>query len=314
MTAGLQHRQRGVALLAAVLVVALATILITGLLDRGRIGQARAMQSSRTAQAYAYQQGLELWAARLLRDDIASGSGSDHLAEPWAQPMPPVDIPDGRIFGAMRDLDGCLNLNALWSPADDQAARVARARFARLLQALELDANLLDAVVDWLDSDDMAESGGGESARYVALEPPRQPANAPFAHVSELRAVLGMDDDRYQRLAPHVCARPDRDAQININTASAAVLMSLADGIGVALARRLHRDGRASYDNPAQLVGELVDAGIVVAPGEANFLRTSSRYFVAEADIVQGDISVRLYSLIDRHQGIRILARSQGRF
>ncbi len=314
MTGPTFTRQRGVALLAAVLVVALATILIAGLLDRGRIGQARALQYSRTAQAYAYQQGLELWAARLLRDDVASGSGTDHLAEAWAQPMPPVDIPEGRIFGAMRDLDGCFNLNALWSPADDQGARVARARFERLLLALELDATLLDAVVDWLDSDDLAETGGGETARYVALDPPRRPANGPFAHASELRSVLGIDGDRYGRLAPHVCARPDRDAQINVNTASPAVLASLADGIGMALARRLHRDGRASYDSPADLIRELGDAGIQVAPGEAPFLRTSSRYFVAEAEIQQGEISVRLYSLIDRHQGIRVLARSQGRY
>lgn len=314
MNASGKHRQRGVALLAAVLVVALATILIAGLLDRGRIGQARAMQFSRTAQAYAYQQGLELWAARLLSDDIAGGSGNDHLAEAWAQPMPPMDIPDGRIFGSMRDLDGCLNLNALWSPSDDQPSRVARARFARLLMALELDANLLDAVVDWLDSDDIAESGGGETARYVALDPPRRPANGPFAHVSELRAVLGMDPERYARLAPHVCARPDRDAQINVNTATPQVLMSLADGIGLALARRIHRDGRASYNTPAELVTELGEAGIVLPPAETGFLRTSSRYFVAEADILQGDISLRLYSLIDRHQGIRVLARSQGRY
>jgi len=308
------RRQRGVALLAAVLVVALATILIAGLLDRGRIGQARAMQSSRTAQAYAYQQGLELWAARLLRDDVAGGSGSDHLAEPWAQPMPPIDIPDGRIFGSMRDLDGCFNLNALWSANDDQPSRVARARFARLLMALELDANLLDAIVDWLDSDDIAGSGGGETARYVALDPPRRPANGPFAHGSELRAVLGMDAERYARLEPHVCARPDRDAQININTTTPQILMSLADGIGLALARRIHRDGRASYNSPAELITELTEAGIVLPPGEVGFLRTTSRYFVAEADIVQGDISVRLYSLIDRHQGIRVLARSQGRY
>lgn len=307
-------RMRGVALLSAVLVVALATILIAGLLDRGRIGQARAVQYSRTTQAYAYQQGLELWAARLLRDDLAGGSGSDHRSEPWAQPMPPLDIPEGRIFGALRDLDGCLNLNALWSPNDDQPSRVARARFARLLRALELDAGLLDAIVDWLDSDDLARNGGGEGARYATLDPPRRPANGAFAHVSELRSVLGIDAERYERLAPHVCARPDRDAAININTAPPPVLMSLADGIGLAFARRLHRDGRATYNSPSELLSELAAAGIQLPPDEAGHLRASSRYFVAEAEILQGDIGIRLYSLIERHQGIRVLARSQGRF
>ena len=62
-------RQRGVALLVALLVVALATVLIASLLDRGELGRARTRNQLREAQAQAYAQGLEVYAARVLQQD-----------------------------------------------------------------------------------------------------------------------------------------------------------------------------------------------------------------------------------------------------
>lgn len=311
-----RQRQRGVALLAAVLVVALATILIAGLLDRGQLGLSRAVQQTRSAQAHAFQQGLELWAARILRDDLER-RGNDSRNDVWAQPMPPITVPEGIIHGRMRDLDGCLNLNALWRPdAGDDA--IAVARFQRLLRVLELDPNLADAVLDWLDDDGIGRRGGGEDALYAAMDPPRRPANRSFVHTSELRAVAGVDEAIYQRLQGHVCARPDTDNRLNINTASVAVLMSLDDAIGPALARRLHRDGRADFADGEAFRQHLAEQEqIQLAAGALRDVVASSRHFVAEAEIVMSEVPVRLYSLLERDPGsgrVRVLARSVGRY
>jgi general secretion pathway protein K len=302
------RRHAGVALLATLLVVALATLLIAGLLDRGMIGQARSLQLARSAQAHAFQQGLELWAGRILRDD-RERDPVDSRTDAWAQAMPPIVLPEGMINGRLRDLDGCLDLNALASvPA-------AAERFRRLLDLLELDARLLDAVIDWTDADGSAGSSGGEDALYATLDPPRRAANRPFAHVSELRAVAGVDARTYERLAPHVCARP-APTPVNVNTATAEVLMSL--GIEPALARRLHSDGRARFSSIGGDAGSLEralhDAG--VAGIDLSELDVVSRHFVAEADLVIGEVPVRLYSLIERRDDgrIRVLARSQGRY
>jgi general secretion pathway protein K len=307
-------RPRGVALLAAVLVVALATILIAGLLDRAELGQARALQSTRAAQAQAYQQGLELWAARILRDDSAN-DGADSRADAWAQPLPPITVPEGVITGRMRDLDGCLNLNALWHDGAEEP--VAVARFERLLALLELDRGLLDAIVDWLDEDDRSRRGGGaEDAAYAALDPPRRVANGPFVHVSELRAVIGVDPDAWRALAPHVCARPDPIGPLNLNTASALVLRSLHQDIDAALAQRLHADGRARFPSVDAFAQALVDAG-VDAPLQGVGLGVTSRWFVAEAQILLGEVPVNLYSLLERRpeDGLIVVhARSQGRY
>jgi general secretion pathway protein K len=309
-------RPRGVALLAAVLVVALATILIAGLLDRAGLGQARALQSTRAAQAQAYQQGLELWAARILRDDGAN-DGADSRVDAWAQPLPPITVPEGVITGRMRDLDGCLNLNGLWHDGSEDATAIAR--LERLLAFLELDPGLLDAIVDWLDEDDRSRRGGGaEDAAYAALDPPRRAGNGPFVHVSELRAVAGVDAEVWQALAPHVCARPDPASALNINTASALVLRSLHPDIDAALAQRLYSDGQARFPSVDAFAQALSEAGLVQPlEGGGQGLGVTSRWFVAEAQIVLGDVPVNLYSLLERRpeDGLVVVhARSQGRY
>ena len=62
-------RQRGVALIIALLVVALAAILIAGLLDRGGLAAARTRNALREMQAEHYAKGLEDYAARVLTQD-----------------------------------------------------------------------------------------------------------------------------------------------------------------------------------------------------------------------------------------------------
>ena len=68
-------RQRGVALLIALLVVALATILIAGLLDRGGLTAARTRNELREMQAENYAKGLEDYAARVLWQDEQNSDG-----------------------------------------------------------------------------------------------------------------------------------------------------------------------------------------------------------------------------------------------
>ncbi len=311
---GLAQRQRGVALLAAVLVVALAAVLIAGLLDRSTIGQARSLQQTRAAQATAFQHGLELMAVRVLMDD-ASGDPVDSRADIWAQAMPPLTVPEGVVRGSLRDLDGCLNLNALNPEAAGEALQtITRTRFERLFGHLRIDPGLVSALVDWVDADGMSESSGGaEDSLYATLSPPRRAANRRFTHVSELRAVAGVDERIYEALLPHVCARPDPASTINLNTASAEVLMSLHEGIGPALAQSLHAGGSARFGDARAFSDALAARGVEGLV--TNGLGAISRYFVAEADILLADVPVRLYSLLERHNNrVIVIARSQGRF
>ncbi len=68
---------------------------------------------------------------------------------------------------------------------------------------LEEDAvKLVDAIGDWRDADSLKRLHGAEAPEYTAAGLNYAPANAPFQAVEELKLVLGMTPDLYNRIAP----------------------------------------------------------------------------------------------------------------
>lgn len=301
-------RQRGVALLVALLVVALAVILVAALLDRGELAFARTRNAVRAQQADAYALGLETWATRVLVAAQAEQPGLDTNASPWALPLPPQSVPGGMVGGTLRDLNGCFNLNNL-SPRNAGT----RARWAgmlrRLLLELELDPAIAGAVEAWLGDDE----NGSEANHYLSLPVPYRPRGDVFAHASELRLVRGVGAAAWAKLAPHVCALPP-GTRLNLNTADPVVLASL-DGLALPvtitreLATKLWERGQANYASVAEFAQAAgVPAGLLP---EAMF-GVDSDYFLARAQVVLDGLPLAYASLIERGAGIRVLARSRG--
>ncbi|MEO7062420.1 MAG: type II secretion system minor pseudopilin GspK [Dokdonella sp.] len=301
----LPKRQRGVALLVALLVVALAVILIAALLDRGELALARTRNALRSEQAQAYAQGLELFAAQIL-----VATGNQHLdtnASPWALPLPPQPVPGGMISATMRDLNGCFNLNnlsahggnpTLWAPI-----------FRNLLVAVGADPNLVEPVEGWLGN---GGSAATDTNYYLGLPVAYRPRNNWFVHVSELRLVRGVTADVYARLAPNVCALPP-PTKVNVNTATVAVLRSLGDKLSQASAEKLWNGGQANYSEPNAFAQAAMDPSVLT---RLNLLGVNSAYFLARGEITLDDIPFTFYSLIARGTGatggVRVLERSRG--
>lgn len=245
----------------------------------------------------------------MLDRDADTGDGIDTRNDVWARALPPLPVPGGRVAGALNDLDGRFNLNTL--VRNGARDPVAQARFSRLLAALELKPELADAVSDWIDVDTQVQGQGAEDLDYLRFDPPYRAANRPFTHISELRLVSGVSAKVYARLAPEVSALP-ADVGFNINTASVAGLMSLADGVSADLGKRLWQEGRAQYRSMTELVDQLTQAGVFLDPAAIQDLKVSSRYFVARADVELGGHVFRYYSLLQRTPaGGRVLQRTQ---
>jgi len=309
----LRSRQRGVALLVALLAVALAVILIAALLDRGELTYSRTRNQLRGAQAVAYSEGMESYAAQILMRDFDSGRSLDTNADIWALPLPPQQVPGGAISATMRDLNGCFNLNNLIAPRRSDAV-LWRKRFGNLLRALELDPALAGAVSDWIDPDsDVDAEGGAEDSAYLAQPIPYRVANRVFAHVSELRLVRGVSGEVYARLAPEVCALPPGSV-LNLNTATSAVIMSIDSRITATLAERIRRDGQASWSEVGAALAELEQQGVTITAPERIGLGVSSAYFLARGEIVLDSIPFAFSSVLERQTGVgvRVLARSRG--
>jgi general secretion pathway protein K len=296
----LPRRQRGVALLVALLAVALAAMLIAGLLDRGELTLARTRNALRGEQAEAYAQALESYAVEAL---IKDESGEDGRTDTWANPLPPQQVPGGMLTGSISDLNGCFNLNNL---ADGPDSPAWLAMFQRLLTNVGVDPAIADEAKKWIGTSDNVDGF------YLAQPVPYRSAQRAFAHVSELRLVKGVSSDAYARIAPHVCALP-AGTKLNVNTASVPVLAALGGTMTQAKAERFWQNGRAQYDT--SFLSQWQNEG--VAPDTkltlACCLGVASSYFLARGDVRLDDVPFTFFSVIERVQGSnRVIERSRG--
>ena len=293
------RRQRGVALVLAMLVMSLATMAAVSLHDAQQAAIRGAGNILTGGQAREYAAGMEDWASAILRRDAAA-SAFDDPREGWSSDLQPLPIEGGLMRARLWDLQGRYNLNNLAQPGADANGELAV--FRRLLANLGLDPGLAEAVADWVDPDTESRLGGAEDDHYLRLSPPYRAANRPMADPSELRLVRGMQAPSYARLAPFVTALPEPTA-VNVNSAPVAVLEALAadDGwLGPVLARR----GR----EPIQSLAALQDAGLGLPAAR---LTTASGYFLLRTHVVLGPVERTFDSLLRRLQEhIMVLQRA----
>ena len=305
-----RRRQRGVALLVALLVVALATVLIAALLDRGELTAARTRNGLRAAQAESYSLGLEAFAAHVLLQDTANGASTDTAGDIWSVPLPPTPVPGGEITATMSDLDGRFNLNNL-SPANLQHD-IWKDKFILLLSALKLDPTLANVVSDWMSTDTSIQTG---DAYYLDQPVPYRRSRNIFLHVSELRLLKGVSGEVYAKLAPYVSALPP-GTLINVNTASVPVLMTLDPQITQQMAQALWQQGHANYALIPDDLRKIQPDIVINSQTFSQCYGMRSTYFLARGQITLDDLPFVFYSLIERstgtNAGVRVIQRSRG--
>lgn len=283
--------QRGVALLTVLLVTALASIIAVGMISRQHLSIAQTRQVVYGDQALQYALGAESWVRSLLRADRLEETAPqpvDGILDRWAQPEAPFELEQGSLRIRVRDLGGLINLNATGDAASVD-------RLERLFTLIGVDPNLAGAIADWVDEDDTPTgAGGAEDGRYLLEEPPYRAANGPFASVTELRLLPGVDAGVLARLVPHVAALPPASRRININTAPPEVLAALAPGSDAQRVATLARPD-APYGDPSELIAE--EPAFVP---ESGMLTVRSRFFEILVRADHGGRSVTLRSMVYR--------------
>jgi len=195
--------ERGVALITVLLVVALASVAAVDMTTSNQLDQRRTGNRLALGAAHQYALGGEQWSvailARAVRDE--DGPRVDSRDEDWARELPPIPIDGGQVAGQLTDLQGRFNLNTLVAGETVDARSLER--FQRLLEILELEPQLAQAVTDWIDTNtDTTYPGGAEDDYYATLDVPHLAANRPFTVASELRLVRGIDAGAWRRLGP----------------------------------------------------------------------------------------------------------------
>lgn len=234
------QRQRGVALISVLMVVALCVILIIEIMAKQRLQVQRMQNLTERQQAYWYAIGSEQFLQYQLQKIIRDDKGVVHLGQAWAMEGLAFPLDDGVIEGQVTDLNACLNVNALYNPKLNQEQQKKRKQiFVRYLDALEIDAeqsneDLVNNIVDWLDEDDYPiEASGYDGDMYTASDFPYLSANSLMAHINELRVIQGFTPNVLEQVQNGLCALPNSHYfNVNVNTISEdtpEVLMALLD-------------------------------------------------------------------------------------
>ena len=223
----LNSRDKGVALITVMLILALATILAVSMSTRQQLDIHRSANVFNFEQAYQYVLGAESWAKQILKRDIEKNK-TDNLNEDWAAVLPPLPIEGGQMSGQLEDLQARFNINNLVQ--DGKVQSLYLERFKRLLRNLELDENMVTPIIDWLDSNEEIGFAGAEDNEYLNLSPAYRTANQAMEDISEILLVKGVDFDDYEKLRPFISVLKSNVA-INVNTASAEILSSIVNDV-----------------------------------------------------------------------------------
>jgi general secretion pathway protein K len=352
MRGALRSRQRGVALIIALILVALATILATKLTFDGFLERRRTIGVMAAEQALHFGMGAEALAADVLAQDLQQSASQTMLTSPWAQatqplPITPQDDPEGEPIGTLQgqleDMQGRFNLNNLAHvipsanlnggstntlgagntgiPGNAGTGLQGTTQdpqplqqFQRLLVAVGLEPKWAAIARDWIDADDIPGSpDGAEDQIYTSQTPPYRTGNWPMMSPSELMNLPGFGADRYRKIAPYVTALPTATATINVCTAPSPVLESLADSLNNEYGPEVLATGRKSGCFP-----DLNTFRNVVGPKDLAAINgkydSKSQYFQLTTRITLGTTEFTLYSLLVRGNGGKItpLLRSFG--
>jgi general secretion pathway protein K len=324
--------QRGIALLTAIILVAVAAIVATTIAWQSQLAARRGIAVFTVAQSLAFAKGAEAIAAYALRDNLQKNPKTTAPNQLWAKPYGPVEMDAGVVLEAsLEDQSGKFNLNSVVMPAGGGATpapgpvppvsgsaplvenKDALAIFVALLTDLKINTDYAARLVDWIDADDQASfPGGAEDSFYLAQQPPHRTLNMPLTSVSELLA-MGMDRASYDKLAPLVTALPV-DTKLNICTAPGEVLDAFAGVRTYALdvnELNAQRQQSSCYpDTVAYLSG--------ISPAQKayvqNHIGTASHYFRLRTWITIGTTRFTLYSLINQQSSgqIRPVLRTFG--
>ncbi|MCZ6876327.1 MAG: type II secretion system minor pseudopilin GspK [bacterium] len=342
----------GIALVITLLVVALVTVLVLEFHFDAVVELDLAANYAEDVQAYHLAlSGVSFARALLLRDDDSADGMEDlwHSISLIPACFPPQQLLSmagdggGSIFldtlgegqgqDAVGDGQGCVSLrivdeqgklplNALMPEGDSSDPNpIWRPIFEAFFVNFQIDEDLLDALVDWIDVNDQSGGiGGAERTYYAGLEHPYEPPNKPMRSLGDLRQIRGFD---YETLAKLFPGRPPeamadidlgtnryltvygskQGAKVNLNTADEEVLRALCDGLQAGCAADLVEDlvsrRQEGQLNDLQAVNDLIsDAAVFnqlkqVADVKSHFFRVESLGKV-------GDIKKRVVAVLER--------------
>jgi general secretion pathway protein K len=311
MKRGLPHRQRGSALLLAMIILAVVATLTAGMVwQQRRAVEVESAERARVQAAWILTGALD-WAKLILREDLRDARQRrrpvDSLDEPWATPLAEARLstflaadrdnnadggPEAFLSGAIVDAQSRFNLRGLVDGAG-VVVPAQLAAFERLADLAGLPTGMATRIAEGL---------------AAATRPPAADATPDEAAATPLRptrladlAWLGLDAETLARLAPWAELLPV-PTPVNANTAPREVLVAAIDGLDLGSAERLvQRRQREPFASIEQLQAELPE-GVTADPARVG---VASSHFEVAGRLRLEDRVLEEVSLLQRRPGER---------
>lgn len=228
---------RGVALIIVILMISIivAVTLQLNVASRSEIYEAANLADT-IRLTYIAKSGFNGGEALLVEDD----NEFDSLNEDWAKSrlisqMSGSFFSEGAFDLGIVDEAGKIQINKLVNGNEyNENMRELLIRFLSLpdfnLDEQELN-DIVDAIKDWIDSDNELTGFGAENAYYKGLDVPYSCKNGPLSSIEELLMIKGITKDIYYGtegkpgIQSYITIQGD--GKININTAPALILRAL---------------------------------------------------------------------------------------
>ena len=258
-----RHRQRGAALLVAMVVLTLVSTLAAGMIwQQSRAIGVESAERTRAQAAWILTGALDMGRV-LLRLD-GRKAGVDHPGELWATKLEEASlssllaqdrnnnveaVPEVFLRGEIRDAQDRYNLRNLVEPATRKLVPAEVETLVRLCEAAGVAPETAQTLAAGLQAAWSAETP--ETSEESAAAAPLAPRSV------EQLVWLGLGADVVERLRPYVELLPD-PTPLNINTASAEVLAGVIAGLDLGSAKRIvnRRPFKALEDARAEVQGQ----------------------------------------------------------
>jgi len=242
-----RRRQRGVAVITALLLTTLAVTIVASLFWQQQV-QVRSMENQRLhLQIQWILRGTLDWTKLILQQDGRDNSQYTSLQHVWAVPVANTRIDqyidrervqgevfDASLSGQIVDANSRFNLTNL--AKDGKPVLKSVEAFKKLLTQLRLDPSLATTAAQFV--------GAGQ---VLAVEPPSDGVPAVAAtpvkqmrtiELEDLLDIPGFTVETLEKLRKYVVVLPERTS-VNVNTASAEVISALIPNFSLAEAQTL---------------------------------------------------------------------------
>lgn len=336
------RRQRGAALLLALLIMTLVATLAAGMVWLQWRGiQVETAERARGQAQWLLNSSLD-WGNLILRSSIRNGHTEDDLGQPWATPLAETKLssflsadgshsedggPEAYLSGQITDAQSKYNLFNLTLPPDGQQVgkKTEIERLQVLFQAIGVSQDVANTIALGMRA--------SQDAQQAAANPGTQVDPNGVLMPMEVRdlAWYGVDPKVIKQIEPFVQIipfSPQQTAgqgypqmQINANTAPAEVLMTGCPGLSRAQAEQLILQRRQQpFNDPGRLLSALKgNAAVGAVPCEAqnghpgNILTIKADYFEIYGQLRYEQHVIRERSVVYRRDAssVQVLRRER---